>query len=152
MKILLVDDQLPKYFAIDGFLKTHFPEFTLEWVKSFSTARVNIRSGKFDLILLDMSFEVHATVIEEANFAGLAGLHILQFMRRARINTPVIVCTAHVRYSDPDFQTLEGVEELEKYINDVFGPICKGCVYLGAEEKIWAKKLKRLITNAAQIK
>lgn len=146
--VLIVDDKHEKYVAIRRFAKDNYPDWSLEWSRHFRQAQNNLRGSKFDLLLLDMSFEIHGAASEDLTFNGLAGLHVLQFMWRSKIVIPTIICTSHENYSDPDFGTIHGIENLTKYVQEVFGPSLIGCVLMTADDVIWKRDLGEMIENA----
>lgn len=146
--ILLVDDQLKKYQEISSFFQINRSECNIEWVRNFRVAQNNILKRSFDLILLDMSFPVHGATSEDTTFEGLAGLHVLQFMWRTGIKTPVIICTSHVEYSDPTFGKLSGLDSLKRYTSETFGSVVADCVLLGSDSTVWHKALSEALIHA----
>lgn len=148
MNVLIIDDQPKKFKDLRDYLNGRFVDPKIHYAKSFQSARQYLRLYQLDLVLLDMSFDVHNSTLEEVNFVGLAGLHVLQFMKRARIETSVIVCTAHRTYSDPDFGSIDGLEALNKHVTSHFGSFCKGCVYMGADRDEWISSLDGFISDA----
>lgn len=148
-RVLLVDDKREKFIAIRRFLHSKHPDWNLEWSRHFRQAQNNLRTARFDLLLLDMSFEVHGATSENLTFNGLAGLHVLQFMWRSKIDIPTVICTSHENYSDPDFGVIQGIENLTAYVQAVFGPRVLGCVLMTADEKTWNSDLERVIDHAS---
>ncbi|MCP4385551.1 MAG: response regulator [Hyphomicrobiales bacterium] len=146
-KVLLIDDQRAKSEGIKRFFKEIYPSDDVKWTKNFRQAQNNLRHGGYDLVILDMSFEVHGATSEDMRFNGLAGLHVLQFMWRSKIKVPTIICTSHVNYSDPDFGKIRGLDGLKKYVR-VFGSVVIGCVLMEADEKIWHREMNRIIKDA----
>ena len=149
VKVLIIDDKPEKYLAIKDFFLQAAGEFEIFWVKHFRQAQNNLRNINYDLVVLDMSFEVHGGDAEEARFADLAGLHVLQFMWRSRMKIPTIICTSHTKYADPDFGTIDGVEALRTYVRDVFGLSILGCVLMTVDETIWHSEMKEIIEHAS---
>lgn len=147
MNILIVDDRKEKYGALKAFLEESYPRSKIDWAKNFHAAKVSLRDKSYGWVMLDMSFDRHRTVMEESNFAGLAGLHVLQFMKRARVEGNVIVCTSHTKYSDPDFGVIDGIDALNRYVSSHFKDICRGCIYMGADPSEWQVSLRRLIAD-----
>lgn len=150
MNILIVDDRKEKYGALKAFLEESYPTSKIDWAKNFHAAKVNLRDKSYGWVMLDMSFDRHRTVMEESNFAGLAGLHVLQFMKRARVEGNVIVCTSHTKYSDPDFGVIDGIDALNRYVSNHFREICRGCIYMGADPSEWQASLRRLIADEGE--
>jgi hypothetical protein len=139
---------LTKHVAIEAFFTENYPDDKLTKLKNFRQSQSNLMHFDFDLLLLDMSFEVHGAVSEDSSFNGLAGLHVLQFMWASAIEIPTIICTSHDNYSDPDFGRIEGIDELRKYTKRVFGDVVLGCIRMGPDEVVWGAEIKGIIENA----
>lgn len=147
-KIFLIDDRSEKYFAIRDFLDVNYEDYVFLWAKNYRQAQNILLNDNFDIIILDMSFERHGATSEESTFNGLAGLHVLQFMWRSRIKVPVIICTTHSNFSDPDFGALKGLQELENYVKKYFRTELLGCVLMHADMERWHDKLGEILDNA----
>ena len=148
IEILFIDDQAPKYDRIRTYFAKYQKDVTIEWAKNFRFAQNNLQKRVFDLIILDMSFPVHGATSEDTTFEGLAGLHVLQFMWRARIKTPVIICTSHVEYSDPHFGRISGLDALKAYTSETFGDVVVDCVLMGADDAVWHRAFTEALKNA----
>ncbi len=146
-RVLVIDDQFAKYEAIEAFFTEKFPEDSLTWIKNFRQAQSNLTKLRFDLVVLDMSFDVHAAESEDSSFNGLSGLHVLQFMWRSKIYIPVIICTSHSKYSDPEFGVLDSIDALRSHVKLSFGDTVLGCVRMGSSEASWKRELEELVRN-----
>lgn len=147
-KVVLIDDQPEKNAAINRFFENNYPDDKVTWFKNFRQSQNNLLVYDFDLLILDMSFEVHGAVSEDLAFNGLAGLHVLQFMWISEIELPTIIFTSHDNYSDPDFGEIKGIEELNNHTKRIFGDLVLGCVKMSLDENEWNNKLKEIIDDA----
>jgi len=145
---VLIDDLPEKKAAVQRFIEKYYPNDELTWFKNFRQAQNNLLVYTFDLLLLDMSFEVHGAVAEDLAFNGLAGLHVLQFMWASEIEIPTVILTSHENYSDPDFGVLRGIDALRNHAREVFGETVIDVVKLVPDEAIWNAQLKEILENA----
>ncbi len=147
-KVLIIDDQFKKFTDLDRYFAAHHTGVKREWARNFRAAQNTLQKRSFDLILLDMSFPVHGATSEDTAFEGLAGLHVLQFLWRSRIKTPVIICTSHMEYSDPTFGKIVGLESLKNHVAKTFGDAVIDCILIGADETVWHAALRKALTDA----
>ena len=146
--ILVVDDQLAKYEALQQFASSFYSAAAVTWIKNYRQAQSNLLSFRHDLLILDMSFEVHGASSEDMSLDGLAGIHVLQFMWRSRIRTPTVICTSHLAYSDPNFGQIEGIGGLRSYMRSYFSDTVLGCIWMGADVAAWQGELKEIVDHA----
>ncbi len=147
LSVLIVDDQLAKYEALQSFFAVFSPATSVTWIKNYRQAQANLSSLTHDLVVLDMSFEVHGASTEDMSLDGLAGIHVLQFMWRSRIKVPTVICTSHLSYADPNFGRIDGIEELRTFLASYFSDVVIGCVWMGPESTVWQSELKEIIWN-----
>ena len=147
---MLIDDQQAKWDGVSKFFGEHYPHDGLTWIKNFRQAQNQLTQIHYDLLILDMTFEVHGSVAEDLRFNGLAGLHVLQFMWRSKLKIPTIICTSHENYSDPDFGIIRGVAELDRYVRQVFGDVVLGCVLMVPDEDVWHREMKSMVDRAPE--
>ncbi len=147
MKILVIDDQPKKYMDLKPVLDEIFPENICTHTKTFSSGISLLETGLWDYVFLDMSFKANDNPSEETGFEGLAGLTVLQHMRRSRIVSKVIIFTAHANFEDPEYEEIVGIGNLEKHVSTYFGSLCLGCVNSNDTTKNTILKIRRLINN-----
>lgn len=135
MRILVVDDQKSKYRQIRPIIDSIFPDSRIRHCKTFISAISNLERASWDLVFLDMSFDVNESPTEEAGFEGLAGLQILQHLYRANLQTKVIIFTAHNSFEDPFHERIEGLDALNQHVQEYFQDLCLGCIYSKTNEK-----------------
>lgn len=91
MQILILEDELPAYHKLIGFIQSEIPESTIQWARSVEEAKLLLEKGKAptlifsDIELLDgVSFEVFEEV---------------------KVDCPIIFCTGFDQYVLKAFQT-----------------------------------------------
>ncbi|UNK37683.1 hypothetical protein MNR02_14625 [Shinella sp. H4-D48] len=135
--LLIVEDNDFKYQQILTVLDADTP---LLRVKTFKAALPQVRTGTFSAIILDMTFQVLETTGQTDSLEALAGLQLLQYMKRIGKRTPVIVTTQHTTFHQPGTATIQGVEALDDLLKAGFSGFYIGCVYM-AEGNGWEKEL-----------
>ena len=91
MKILFVEDDEMLGKAVHIGLRS---EHTIDWVTSAEDAELAMKTGRYDLVILDI------------NLPGISGLALLQNMRRNDEKIPVLLLTAR----DTVSQRVEGLD------------------------------------------
>lgn len=134
--LLVVEDNDFKYQQILTVLK----DVPTLRVKTFKAALPQIRTGSFSAIILDMTFQVLETTGQTDSLEALAGLQLLQYMKRIGKKTPVIVTTQHTTFHQPGTATIQGVEALDELLKAGFSGTYVGCVYM-AEGNGWEAEL-----------
>src|SRR4051812_42581245 len=96
MRILLVEDEAPKRDNIRSLLSQMALLEGVQEARSVGSAIRALRSGSFDLILLDMSLPTFDIVAGESGGRpqGFGGVEVLRYMDRFQVTTPAIVVTA----------------------------------------------------------
>jgi len=146
-KILVIDDQTPKFDQVKNLLSDLFPLSTFRHLKNFQYAVSQLAQSEFDLVVLDMSFNVNYNPSESVGFENLAGLRILQHMFRRNIKIPVIIFTAHSEFSDPGIHSIKGMDELRRYVEEFFPGLCLGCIYSKERPDQIREQFRAIIEN-----
>jgi CheY-like chemotaxis protein len=112
-RILLVEDEAPKRENIRSLLQQMDLLDGVQEAHSVGSAVRALRSGQYDLVLLDMSlptFDIEADA-SGGRPQGFGGVEVLRYMDRFRIKTPSIVVTAFEAFGEGgkelDLQALE---------------------------------------------
>lgn len=147
-KILVVEDNQYKLNQIKSALLTT-PEHTLsvESAHSFTSAWKQIRSVKFDLIILDISiptFDKSGTD-SGGSFRTFGGKEIALKMKKRNLITNFIFITQYKNFSDKDNSYSLG--ELKKELISQFDH-CLGVILYKNESHGWKKELQELIVKA----
>lgn len=148
MNILLVEDYDEKANNIIAFLNAEFPTFQVERCTSYNSAQETIYegSGKYDLILLDMSMTTYDL---NADTSGgkpepTAGNDILEGMYLRNITTPVIVVTMYNVFGRKELAAFHE-ELLMNYPQNY-----KSYVFYSSQRNDWKKELKKSIKEVLQ--
>lgn len=97
--VLIVEDNVLKEARIRDVLSL-IPEIEFTVCRSVKAAYPLLEVQQWNLILLDMSFQVSPDSGTEIKKKPLAGRQILQFMRARNLMLPVIVVTQHASFSE----------------------------------------------------
>jgi CheY-like chemotaxis protein len=140
-RVLLVEDDEPKWTALYKCLNSNFPSFDVHLERSLQGAVRFVRGNAVDLVLLDMTLPNFETGADEPG--GMAhsfgGEEFLRQMDRFDITTPVIVITQFEMFSAAN-QTLR-LPELDNRLRSEFGDVYKGAIYYNAAIHDWEKQL-----------
>lgn len=148
MKILLVEDYDEKANNIITFLNAEFPSYQVERCTSYNSAQKTIfeGSGKYDLILLDMSMTTYDL---NADTSGgkpepTAGNDILEGMYLRNITTPVIVVTMYNVFGRKELAAFHE-ELLMNYPQNY-----KSYVFYSSQRNDWKKELRKCFKEVLQ--
>lgn len=130
--ILIVEDMDEKYQDLLLIVQRLLPGCHVTRVKEFHAGlpQLDFESENLDIGIVDMSFGVNKSPSEEAGFESLAGLELLQYAARIRVDIKFVVYTAHNEFRDADSgDYFESLEALREHLEMYFGDICLGCIY-----------------------
>ena len=145
MRILIADDESPKLMNLHAFVSKSFPEMTIEHARSVKSTISALRNQIYNLVLLDMSLPTFDIGPGEPGGRpqGFGGTEVLRHMDFYQIMVPEIVVTQYEAFSNNekhiDLSALDAQLRQDHAIN------FKGCIYYGALNDAWEKKLKELI-------
>lgn len=137
--ILIVEDIPSKQAAIESALAS--VESNSHAVRSITDAFRLVSEQRWDLIILDMTFQVDRSAGFESGRQATAGIELLQFMARRRLRTPVIVATQHVSFSSPEIGEIDGIAALDELLTEAFPHIYRGTVKVDQSEGSWKLEL-----------
>lgn len=103
---------------------------------------------EWDLVVLDMTFQVSQGGGREIAKEALAGVEILQFMARRRILSPVIVATQHTSFVAPGLPAIDSIEGLHALLTRLFPLNYRDTIHVDLSEESWKARL-RLAASAA---
>lgn len=143
MKILIVEDNEVKYKQITSVVSAR-EQTEVIWVKTLKRAHPQIRHGDFGLVILDMTFQVLEMPGRSYSIEALAGLQLLQYMKRIKRRIPVIVTTQHAKFEQPGYKTINGIRSLDLMLRGQFSDFYIGCVPF-AENNGWEVQLIKMM-------
>ena len=145
-RVIIVDDQEYKRADLKSFAKELACNVDVTLVSDYRPAMTHLTHFNFDLLVLDMSFETSKGVGDETVFQGLAGLQILQHMRRLELEVPTILVTSHTDFNDQSGLEINGLDNLNHYLKKSFGDVFLGAVLYDSSGK-WKKVAKELLVD-----
>jgi ActR/RegA family two-component response regulator len=150
LKVLIIDDDIPKLEELLAFMKDVNPSWTFSFKKSYQSGLKNIVLDTPVLVLLDMSMPTYDS--SELDRKGgrprpFAGLDILKEIRRKKLNCKVIVVTQYavLKLNENDEKTLE---EITNTMHRDFPTNFVGTVFYKYSEDSWQEPLKKLVEMA----
>lgn len=149
--ILIIEDNQTKRTEIE---KAAHAALSCEvlGVSSISQAYRSIEGKPWDLIILDMTFQVAQVTGLENSKEALAGIEILQFIGRRRLDTPVIVATQHTSFTTIQMPDITSIKALDELLYELFPENYRGTVEVDLSEEGWKSELQREIINALETK
>jgi CheY-like chemotaxis protein len=104
MAVLLVEDEGPKRENVKAVLERLGLLDQVVEAYSVGSAIKQLRSSKFDLVVLDMSLPTFDIVPGESGGRpqGFGGVEVLRYMDRFKADIPTIVVTAYPAFSQGD--------------------------------------------------
>lgn len=152
-RVLIVEDNREKYFDLLFVLEDVSAE---SGIKLDSTRKATIDDvylalplENWDLILLDMTFEISQGEGRKVEKEQIAGIDILRHMLTEKINVPVLIVTQHSVFSGDEQFEIRSVEQLDKFCSVAFPNIYKGTIKYSALNEDWkpvlAAKIRELM-------
>ena len=139
-KILIVEDNVPKAKLIASILGSEHPaEFS--FANTISGAYSELEYNRWDLVILDMTFQVSQGLGQSVRKEGLAGLEVLQFMTGKALLFPVVVATQHSYFTQGGLINLSSVDELHTLLSTTFPKIYRGTVRVDLTTTSWHSDL-----------
>lgn len=140
MKILVVEDNDLKYRRLLEVLAScGLSSENVTRSKNQRSALINLRLHH-DFVLLDMTFEVLENKSQTATLQALAGLQVMQYMRRTGLQTPTVVVTQHSSFQQPGTPVIPDIETLDTVLKTNFPGLYRGYVFM-TETNDWREVL-----------
>lgn len=140
-KILIVDDDNYKIKNIKDLIFSIDKSFVISTMEALNPGLLELRSNKYDLIILDMSLPVF-TSSETTNFNPFGGITFLREMRRKNITTPVVIVTQYEIFGEGEFQKTSKIID-EECKSDFLN--YKGIIIYSSVNNEWKEKLVKMI-------
>lgn len=113
-------------------------EFTV--CRSIKAAYPLLDKEKWNVVLLDMSFQSAADSATDAKKDPLAGRQILQVMRAKQLRSPVIVVTQNPSFARMQ-TTIASLEELHEKFSKYFPGIYRSTILANLTSEDWYQEL-----------
>ena len=117
---------------------------------NINAAYPNVEHFSWDVVILDMTFQVSSAEGSEARKVALAGLELLQYMSSKQIAVPVIVATQHAVFVQPGYLSIGSIQELAELLRESFPRNYAGVVSVDLASEGWHQELVRLIRGALE--
>ena len=137
--VLIVEDNVLKEARIRDVLSL-IPEIEFTVCRSVKAAYPLLEVQQWNLILLDMSFQVSPDSGTEIKKKPLAGRQMLQFMRARNLMLPVIVVTQHASFSEGQ-TVIASIKDLDTKLRRYFPGIYQATVYVDLATDGWHDEL-----------
>lgn len=146
-EVLIVEDNLTKQQEIINALPPAFREGVLT-TPSIANAYRSVANKPFDLVILDMTFQVSNEGGGAIAKESLAGVEVLQYMARMRIRTPVIVATQHTNFHTVELPDIDSIDKLDDLLRDLFPLNYVATVHVDLSGEDWKQRLAFAAENA----
>ena len=147
--ILIVEDNQTKRIEIEKAVKAALAADVVG-VSSISQAYRSIEFKSWDLIILDMTFQVAQGMGQENSKEALAGIEILQFIARKRLVTPVVVATQHSSFTSIQMPDINSIAALDELLTELFPENYRGTIEVDLSEEAWKTNLQKAILSALE--
>jgi DNA-binding NtrC family response regulator len=134
MNVLIVEDNAEKSELLETILRSEF-KGQIDFAQTISGAYSQLEHHKWDLVILDMTFQISQGLGQAVRKEALAGLEILQFMSSKNLTYPVIVATQHSVFSG--VINLASVEELHALLSETFPEIYRETIRVDLTTTDW---------------
>ncbi|MEH2480636.1 CheY-like chemotaxis protein [Nitrobacteraceae bacterium AZCC 2146] len=135
-RILIVEDNKLKGDEIAAQIRSRY-DADFEFIPTISGAYAMLEHDVWDLVILDMTFQVSSGIGQAVKKEALAGLELLQYMTGKRIKYPVIVATQHTVFSQSGLLNIGSVEQLHDLLRQAFPGIYRGIVRVDLTNQSW---------------
>jgi CheY-like chemotaxis protein len=151
MRVLIVEDDTHKGAQIVKHLLRRYVDWEVDVRASVQAAISALQaSGRYDLVLLDMSLPVfdYTSVEDGLSHLAFGGRDVLDFIDRQDTKTPIIVITAFERFGEgPDAPSLE---QLHEKLSVEYAGNYVGSVWFSTLEDTWQNQLDELIAEVSR--
>jgi CheY-like chemotaxis protein len=137
--VLIIEDNTLKEARMKDVLRS-IPQLEFTVCRSIKAAYPAVELQQWDLILLDMSFQVTQDKGTAVKNKPLAGRQILQFMRARNLTRPVIVVTQHGSFFEGS-TSIESIVDLDMKLRKYFPGIYQSTVHVDLASDNWHHEL-----------
>ena len=138
MMVLLVEDDENKSREIEAFVSARSDVTSVRLARSLHGGRRALRSGSFDIVILDMTLPNYDATADEpggGSVHSFGGEKLLRYMGRLELSTPVVVVTQFELFFGDDGPM--DIDELDSQLASSFASVYLGVVYYHASSSRW---------------
>jgi CheY-like chemotaxis protein len=147
--VLIVEDNAVKKAEIEKALLATF-SIDFHSTQSIAQAYRAIEGKSWDLIILDMNFQVSQSTGSGLAKEPLAGIELLQYLSRRKNRVPVIVATQHTVFSSSELPPIDSIEKLDNLLKRVFPENYRTTIYVNLVEEHWRAQLCSAVRSVFQ--
>jgi CheY-like chemotaxis protein len=153
MQVLVVEDSNDKFRELEAFLERNFGVSTrglkppLTRAKDIATA-FNVLAAperKWDVVLLDMTFQRMNGAADVLSIEPLAGIEVLQYLAASGVAVPVLVLTQYSSFGDTVYSPAMSLEQLDLKLKKAFPDNYRGVVFVDLASKLWLERVGEFI-------
>lgn len=144
--VLIVEDNATKRAEIEKALPPRFA-FQVRSTPSIAQAYRALAGQTWDLVILDMTFQVSQSGGGELSKEALAGVELLQYMSRSRLSAPVIVATQHSSFPTPEIPGIDSIDKLHQLLADLFPANYRMTVQVDLSEEAWKARFQLAVSE-----
>lgn len=145
--VFVVEDNGTKLQEIKNALPAAFRHNVLD-TPSIAWAYRALANTTFDLVILDMTFQVSNDAGNQLAKEALAGVELLQYMARKELEAPVIVATQHTSFHTPELPGIDSIDQLDELLRDLFPNNYFATVHVDLSGESWKAQLAAAATAA----
>jgi CheY-like chemotaxis protein len=140
LSVFIVEDNQSKLLEIKKALPNVFRHDVTD-TSSIAGAYRLIANREFDLVILDMTFQVSNSKGKQVAKESLAGIEVLQYMDRKNITAPVIVATQHTSFHTPEISGIDSISKLDGLLKELFPKNYFTTVLVDLAGEAWKEQL-----------
>lgn len=142
MRILMVEDEIPKQRHIASFLNEVVCDLDLQVARSVNSAVEYLEAKSFDLVLLDMSLPTFDQDNDESGGRpqGFGGIEVAREMQMAGIRSKIVVITGYEVFPKGDGGQLN-IGQLKADLQGEFGSLVVGVLHYNSALDEWKTSL-----------
>ncbi len=146
-EVFIIEDNKSKLRELKGALPDSLEYGILE-THSIAQAYRPLENRRWDLIILDMTFQVSLGAGNDIEKEALAGVEILQFISRKRIGVPVIVATQHTNFFSRITPGIDSIEKLDALLAKAFPRNYVATVHVDLAGEAWKGRFQAEVLRA----
>ena len=148
--VLIIEDDSPKFKAINGYLQEFMPDAQLIHASSLTSAIQVLSTKSVTLAIIDMSLPTYDAAKDRTGGGqpqGYGGIDILRFIETESPDTYGIVLTQYEEFLS-SFGEPKDLDSLRKELEAKFSPYLLGVVYYSSLLGDWRTSIKELLDQS----
>lgn len=150
LSVLVVEDNSSKADQISQIVRRQY-DADVEVVPTISGAYSVLDYRRWDLVILDMTFQVSSGLGHAVRKEALAGIELLQYMSAKRLHYPVIVATQHDFFSQGAGVSINSIEELDINLKKAFPAQYRAVVQVDLASSDWHQELTKTMRQVIDV-